>query len=126
MKRKLGFRNVEGPGVEAPAYYYGPYLPGAQPANAAPVSTVPQPTAATPAEKAKNGWLTNENKQALFSTGLGLASQFFQTKMGGGAGANQTAPEPEAEKKGMSPILLIGGGLALATVVGIIIYKISH
>ena len=129
MKRKSGFRNVEGPegpGVEAPVYYYGPYMPNAQPAGTAQISTAPQPTAATPAQKAQNGWLSNENKQALFSTGLGLASQFFQTKMGGGANANQTAPEPQAEKTGPSPILLIGGGLALVTVIGIVIYKMSH
>ena len=126
MKRKTGFSNFPGTGVEEPTYYYGPFMPGAQPANAAPISTAPQPAPATPAEKAKNGWLSNENKQALFSTGLGLASQFFQTKMGGGQNTNQTAPEPETEKTGMSPILLIGGGLVAVTVLGLIIYKIAR
>ena len=124
MKRKSGFSNFPGTGVEDPTYYYGPFMPGAQPANAVPVSTAPQPVPATPADKAKNGWLTNENKQALFSTGLGLASQFFQTKMGGGQNT-QVTPEPEQEKTGTSSLLVIGGSLLALTVIGVIIYKIA-
>lgn len=127
MNRKSGFKNGTGDeGVEAPVYYYGPYTPGAQPATATPVKT---PTASTTQTQAtpKNGWITPENKQNLFNTGLNLASQFVQTKIGGGQGTPASnTPEPDSKSgSGSNTILWVAGGLVLVTAVGLIIYKIS-
>ncbi len=75
--RTIGFNRADGDNG-----YYGPFMPGAAPQEV-------QQNKNTAETKAKNGWLTDEMKNNLFSTGLNLASSLAQNKLNGG---NQTAP----------------------------------
>lgn len=124
MNRTPGFKSADGTvGVEAPVYYYGPYMPNAQPATAQPVKTPTQTPA--PGTKDKNGWLSTEQKGQLFSSGLNLATQFIQTKIGGGQGVVEPPAPSKDEKTGSNTLLWVAGSLVVVTAVGLLIYKFS-
>ncbi len=115
-KVRNGFKNADGS-------YYGPYMPGQEPAGAQPVN-IP---ANTPEKKAANGWFTPEMKNQLFGTILNLGSSAVNNKINGGntASPDSTGMGDKAADDGPSVLKIALIGVASIAAIGGLVWAIK-